>query len=187
LLTNELPRKNSGPYAAVSGVERATVSVNLLHAPPLGGCAMGEARKNLRDELAGQALGGLLAGPNAPKRSKSESPQQYALRLAEEAYLYAEAMLKKRVPAAGDEEAPGADSPRQEGRPATVRISGNWRNPAKMEWAGTPALDASGRLECAAGIPEEVYQAVEQEIARGGREGTTYLKDGARVDWFVDR
>jgi hypothetical protein len=27
---------------------------------------------------------------------------------------------------------------------ATVRISGNWRNRGKMEWAGAPALDSRG-------------------------------------------
>jgi hypothetical protein len=56
-----------------------------------------------------------------------------------------------------------------------------------MEWGDSLALDAHGRLERSAGIPEEVCLAVEQELAKGGCEGITFLKDGARVDWFVDR
>jgi hypothetical protein len=47
-----------------------------------------------RDWFTGQALAGLLAGPNAPKKSAAESPQQYAVRVAEEAYLFADAMLR---------------------------------------------------------------------------------------------
>jgi hypothetical protein len=51
----------------------------------------------LIDWFAGQALQGLLAGPNAPKKSGSESPEQYALRVAEEAYVFADAMLRTRA------------------------------------------------------------------------------------------
>jgi hypothetical protein len=47
-----------------------------------------------RDWFAGQALAGLLAGPNAPKKSASESTQQYAVRVAEEAYLFADALVR---------------------------------------------------------------------------------------------
>ena len=43
------------------------------------------------------ALNGLLSGVNAPKKSGSESAEQYAHRVAEEAYLFAEAMLQQRV------------------------------------------------------------------------------------------
>jgi hypothetical protein len=50
----------------------------------------------LRDWLAGQAMTGLLTGPNAPKKSKTESSEQYAVRVAEEAYLLADAMVKTR-------------------------------------------------------------------------------------------
>lgn len=39
-----------------------------------------EQATNLRDWFAGQALQGLLAGPNAPKKSRAESPDQYAVR-----------------------------------------------------------------------------------------------------------
>jgi hypothetical protein len=49
---------------------------------------------DLRDWFAGQALKGLLAGPNVPKKSKAEAPAQYAARVAEEAYLFADAMLR---------------------------------------------------------------------------------------------
>jgi hypothetical protein len=49
---------------------------------------------DLRDWFAGQALKGLLAGPNVPKKSKAEAPAQYAARVAEEAYLFADAMMR---------------------------------------------------------------------------------------------
>jgi hypothetical protein len=51
----------------------------------------------LVDWFAGHALQGLLAGPNAPKKSAAESPEQYALRVAEEAYIFADAMLRTRA------------------------------------------------------------------------------------------
>jgi hypothetical protein len=70
----------------------------------------------------------------------------------------------------------------------TVRISGNWRNPNKKEWAGAPVLDANGKIERSNAIPEEAFQAIEKAIAKGGgNEGTVFLKDGTRFDWFVDR
>lgn len=56
-----------------------------------------EQQMELRDWFAGHALQGLLAGPNAPKKSGAESPDQYAVRLAEEAYLLAEAMLREQA------------------------------------------------------------------------------------------
>jgi hypothetical protein len=62
----------------------------------------------LRDWFAGQALNGLLAGPNAPKKSGAESPQQYAVRVAEEAYLFADALLAARVRETEPEEGAGA-------------------------------------------------------------------------------
>jgi hypothetical protein len=55
----------------------------------------------LRDWFAGEALNGLLSGANAPKKSGSESAEQYAHRVAEEAYLFAEAMLLQRIKPAG--------------------------------------------------------------------------------------
>ena len=55
-----------------------------------------EQELKLRDWLAAQALNGLLGGPNAPKKSGAESPEQYAVRVAEEAYLFADAMLREK-------------------------------------------------------------------------------------------
>lgn len=56
-----------------------------------------EQEMDLRDWFAGHALEGLLAGPNAPKKSGSESPDQYAVRVAEEAYLFADAMMREQA------------------------------------------------------------------------------------------
>jgi hypothetical protein len=50
----------------------------------------------LRDWVAALALQGLLAGPNITKKSGSESPAQYARRVAEEAYLFADAFLQAK-------------------------------------------------------------------------------------------
>lgn len=69
----------------------------------------------------------------------------------------------------------------------TIRISGNWRNPNKMEWAGAPSVDDQGRIERSIELPEEAFQALEREIAKGGLEGFVFLKDGTRFDWFLDR
>jgi hypothetical protein len=60
----------------------------------------------LRDWFAGQALAGLLAGPSAPKKSKAESAEQYAARVAEEAYLFADALLLEKV----KEKTPGPEA-----------------------------------------------------------------------------
>jgi hypothetical protein len=70
---------------------------------------------------------------------------------------------------------------------ASVRISGNWRNPNKMEWGGAPAIDEHGRIERTIQIPEEIYQAIEQYIAANQTEGRILLPDGTRYDWFLDR
>lgn len=56
-----------------------------------------EQEMDLRDWFAGHALQGLLAGPNAPKKSASESPDQYAGRVAGEAYQFADAMLREQA------------------------------------------------------------------------------------------
>jgi hypothetical protein len=55
--------------------------------------------QELRDWFAGLALQGMLAGPNAPKKSGAESPDQYALRVAEEAYLFADALMYHKAKA----------------------------------------------------------------------------------------
>jgi hypothetical protein len=69
----------------------------------------------------------------------------------------------------------------------TVRLSGDWRHAGKMEWVGAPEVDADGRIERLPDVPEEVFQAVEKELARGGGEGTVYLTNGGRCNWFLDR
>jgi hypothetical protein len=57
------------------------------------------AKQNIdvRDWFAGRALQGLLAGPSAPKKSKAEYSEQYAARVAGEAYAFAHAMLQVRA------------------------------------------------------------------------------------------
>ena len=71
---------------------------------------------------------------------------------------------------------------------ATVRITSNHRNIHKMEWIGNPAVDSAGHIERTLPIPEEAYQALEREIAKGGVEGMVFLPDRkTRFDFFVDR
>lgn len=70
---------------------------------------------------------------------------------------------------------------------ATVRISGNWRNPARMDLAGTLAIDAVGKIERSVDIPEEAFVAIERDVAKGSLEGQTLLPNGTRFNWFVDR
>jgi hypothetical protein len=70
---------------------------------------------------------------------------------------------------------------------ATVRISGNWRNPNKMEWGGAPEIDENGEIERSIKLPAGVYEAIEGAIARGDIEGTIILQGGSRVQWQLDR
>ena len=70
---------------------------------------------------------------------------------------------------------------------ATIRISGNWRNPNKKELAGTATVDAGGRIERSLPLPLEAYEALEREIAKGGNAGLVQLPDGRRLEWFLDR
>jgi len=70
---------------------------------------------------------------------------------------------------------------------ATVRISGNWRNPGKMEWGGAPALDDQGKIERTVQLPAGVYEAIEEAIAKHQVQGSVNLGTGQRVDWFLDR
>jgi hypothetical protein len=54
----------------------------------------GEKNLELRDWLAGQALVGILMNPSTPRAG--ESPlEEHADALAEQAYAYADAMLKR--------------------------------------------------------------------------------------------
>jgi hypothetical protein len=70
---------------------------------------------------------------------------------------------------------------------ATVHISGNWRNPSKMESGGAPAIDENGEIERIIKLPNGVYEAIEAAVAGGDIEGTVVLPDGARVQWQLDR
>jgi hypothetical protein len=70
---------------------------------------------------------------------------------------------------------------------ATVRISGNWRSPQKMEWGGAPAIDREGRIERSINIPEAAYRKIEEGIAAGAVEGVVHLDGGVRFEWFLDR
>ena len=70
---------------------------------------------------------------------------------------------------------------------ATVRISGNWRNPNKMEWGGAPEIDENGEIERTIKLPAGVYEAIEGAIAKGEIEGMVVLADNTRVQWQLDR
>ena len=70
---------------------------------------------------------------------------------------------------------------------ATVRISGNWRNPGKLDFAGVANLDAAGKIERSLDLPEECYLLLERDIAKGANEGKSYLPNGTYLLWFVDR
>jgi hypothetical protein len=70
---------------------------------------------------------------------------------------------------------------------ATVRISGNWRNPSKMEWGGAPEIDEHGEIERSIKLPAGVYEAIEGAIAKGEIEGLIILEDDSRVQWQLDR
>ncbi len=70
---------------------------------------------------------------------------------------------------------------------ATVRISGNWRNPSKMEWGGAPTIDEDGHIERTIQLPEAVYEAIERGIAKGELDGIVVLPPGTRVQWQLDR
>ncbi len=70
---------------------------------------------------------------------------------------------------------------------ATVRISGNWRNPNKMELGGTFPLDKDGHIERGQDIPEEGFQKIERAIAQGNNEGAIYQEGGTRFQWLLDR
>jgi hypothetical protein len=69
---------------------------------------------------------------------------------------------------------------------ATVRISGNWRNPNKMEWGGALEIDETGQIDRGLEIPEEVYLAIEEAIQGGNVEGNIHVEDGPRFHWVLD-
>lgn len=69
----------------------------------------------------------------------------------------------------------------------TVRISGNWQNVNRMDWAGVANVDKAGHIERSINIPEEAYVAIEQAITGGAPEGDVFIKNGARFHWFLDK
>lgn len=69
----------------------------------------------------------------------------------------------------------------------SVRISGNWQNVNRMDWAGVANVDKDGHIERSVAIPEEAYVALEQAITSGSKEGDVYIKNGARFHWFLDK
>jgi len=69
----------------------------------------------------------------------------------------------------------------------TVRISGNWRNPSKMEFGDTLEVDNDGAIERTLDIPEAVYESIEGAIANNQTEGAIYRDDGVRFQWVLDR
>jgi hypothetical protein len=70
---------------------------------------------------------------------------------------------------------------------ATVRISTNWQHPEKMEWVGAPIINKKGQIARSVKIPDEAFAGMESAIAKGHIEGSLYLADGARFQWFLDR
>ncbi len=69
---------------------------------------------------------------------------------------------------------------------ATIRLSGNWRNINKKEWLGALEIDKEGHIERGVDMPEQVYQKLEEELAKGAREGKIYLSQQVYLDYFVD-
>ena len=59
---------------------------------------------------------------------------------------------------------------------ATVRITGTWRNPNKMEYRGSPAIDSDGHIERTLKIPAEVCEALDMQLAKGNSEETVYVE-----------
>jgi hypothetical protein len=70
---------------------------------------------------------------------------------------------------------------------ATVRLTGNLRNPSKKEWIGSVEIDDDGNLERSLEqVPEAIYDAIERGMAQQYREGTINLEAGKAVHWLVD-
>ena len=70
---------------------------------------------------------------------------------------------------------------------AKLRISGNWRNPNKMEFGGILKVDKEGHIERSLEIPEDVYEKIEVAIGTGNLEGRILQEGDVRYDWFLDR
>ena len=69
---------------------------------------------------------------------------------------------------------------------ASVRITGNWRNPNKMELGGVLPVNKVGRIERFLEIPETVYELIESAIANNQSEGCIVQEAGVRYQWFFD-
>lgn len=69
----------------------------------------------------------------------------------------------------------------------SVRISGNWQNVNRMDWAGAPKVDKAGHIERSIDIPEEAFVAIEEALKGGAPEGDVFIKDGSRFHWFLDK
>jgi len=69
---------------------------------------------------------------------------------------------------------------------ASVRISGNWRNPNKLELGGVLPVNKVGRIERSLEIPDKVYELIEAAIAQHESEGSIVQEGGIRYQWFFD-
>lgn len=69
----------------------------------------------------------------------------------------------------------------------SVRISGNWQNVNRMDWAGAPNVDKAGHIQRSIDIPEEAFVAIEEALKGGVNEGDVFIKDGSRFHWFLDK
>jgi hypothetical protein len=69
---------------------------------------------------------------------------------------------------------------------ASVCISGNWRNPNRMEFGGVLSVNKVGRIERSLEIPEGVYERIESAIAQNQSEGSIVQDGGIRYQWFFD-
>ena len=69
---------------------------------------------------------------------------------------------------------------------ASIRISGNWRNPNREEWGAALEVDKEGNIDRSLDLPEEVFAAIENQLRQGGREGRILLEGGQHVNWLVD-
>jgi hypothetical protein len=59
-----------------------------------------------------------------------------------------------------------------------ITFSGNWRpGGPDREWAGTGTVDGHGTIECSADLGDEVYEAIEDQIAGGDTEGIVTIHD----------
>ena len=71
---------------------------------------------------------------------------------------------------------------------ATVRITGTTKEDIHhRKWLGAPAIDPHGHIDRSIDLPDAFFEGIEGGIVKGYVEGTLYLDDGRRLDWFLDR